>query len=226
MTVTLYHGDCLEVMPTLEENSVDAVVCDPPYGAKRPSSWRSTAERFQEIDGNDVLHAEWLGEAYRLTKDGGAIYVFTCWQMLEQWRKAINKVGYTVRSCIVWDKVVHGMSDLATCWAPQYEMILFASKGRHVLEKPRPRDVIRAQRVNPQDMVHPYEKPLSVFAPILKSIPTGCILDPFMGSGACGVECQQTKHSFTGIEKDAKYFRIAKQRIETARDQLKFDIFM
>jgi site-specific DNA-methyltransferase (adenine-specific) len=45
-----------------------------------------------------------------------------------------------------------------------------------------------------------------------------------MGSGTAGVACQQTGRNFVGIEMDAGYFEIAKQRIETERDQLRFDI--
>lgn len=217
MTFQLYHGDCLEVMPTLEAASFDAIIVDPPYGAKRPSAWRLAANRFREIEGNDTVRPEWLDEAYRLTKDGGAIYVFVCWQKMEQWRQSIERVGYRVRSCIVWDKAIHGLADLATCWAPQHEMILFASKGRHELARLRPKDVIRAQRVNAQSMVHPYEKPTDLFLPILAAIPGTTILDPFMGSGTTGVACQQTGRNFVGIEKDAGYFEIAQRRIETAQ---------
>lgn len=220
MSVTLYHGDCLEIMPTLPAQSVDAIIADPPYGAKRPSAWRLAAERFKEIEGNDAIHAEWLTEAYRLTRDGGAIYVFVCWQNMETWRQEIERAGYRVRSCIVWDKIIHGLADIATCWAPQHEMILFASKGRHELARPRPKDVIRTQRVNARSLLHPYEKPVSLFIPLIQATAGGVFLDPFMGSGTTGVACVQTGRSFVGIEKDAKYFDIAKQRIETAQPAL------
>ena len=50
------------------------------------------------------------------------------------------------------------------------------------------------------------------------------ILDPFMGSGTTGVACKNLGRNFIGIEKDDKYFEIAKARIEDSTKQLKLDI--
>lgn len=80
---TVYLGDCLEILPTLETGSISCIIADPPYEAKRPSAWRSVEKRFTEIAGNDSVHSEWLRESYRLLKDSGSLYLFTCWQTME-----------------------------------------------------------------------------------------------------------------------------------------------
>lgn len=96
-----------------------------------------------------------------------------------------------VRSAIIWDKVIHGLADLQTCYAPQYEIILFASKGRSILLGSRPKDIIRCQRLSPSKMKHPYQKPVELIVPLLRvSTQVGnTILDPFTGSGTVGVAC-------------------------------------
>jgi len=69
---------------------------------------------------------------------------------------------------------------------------------------------------------HPTQKPLDLMERIVKtsSKEGGIILDPFMGSGSTGVACINTNRNFIGIEKDDKYFEIAKSRIEKAQQDV------
>ena len=71
--------------------------------------------------------------------------------------------------------------------------------------------------------VHPTQKPVSLLETLILaySNPGETVLDNTMGSGSTGVACMNTGRNFIGIELDANYFRIAKQRIEEARSQLK-----
>lgn len=220
----LIHGDCLEVMKTIPDESVDMVLADAPYGARRPSARRKDAEQFDEISGNDGVCGAWLVGAERVLKEGGAVYVFVCWDRLGEWQEKMVEAGLRARSCIVWDKVVHGLADLRTCWAPQYEMILFAAKGRHTLRGTRPKDILTVQRVDPLKLVHPYEKPMSLISMLIKasSDKGQTVLDPFMGSGTTGVAAIKTGREFIGIEIDRGYFDIAKRRIERASQRKGF----
>ena len=65
---------------------------------------------------------------------------------------------------------------------------------------------------------HPCEKPVPILERMVNtsSKPGAVIIDPFMGSGSTGIACLNTGRNFIGIEKDDKYFSIAKKRIETA----------
>lgn len=210
----LIQADCRLVLPSLQE--VAAIITDPPFGARRPSARRSAGERFDEVNGNDAVRGDWLTDAYRITRDGGALYAFTCWDRLEEWRSEIGAVGYRVRNCIVWDKMIHGLADLETCWAPQHELVLFAAKGRHLLGDPRPKDILRVLRVAADQLVHPYQKPTGAILPLIKAStkPGDTVLDCFMGSGTTGVVCVQTGRKFIGIENDPAHFATARRRIE------------
>ena len=222
MKVTLHQGDCLEYLKTLNPSSVNAIITDPPYGARRPSARRTAEERFAEVEGNEAVDVRWLPEAFRVLVDGGAAYVFACWDRMEEWKSAMQDVGFRVRSCIVWDKGVHGLADLETCWAPQHEFILFGAKGRHVLRGRRPKDVLRVDRVPSSKLVHPYQKPVGLMEKICAS---SCdegdtVLDPYMGSGATGMACVRFGLNFIGCEVDPKHFKTAERRIEEARPTL------
>jgi site-specific DNA-methyltransferase (adenine-specific) len=226
MTHELHLGDCLELMKALPSGSVDTIITDPPYGARRPSAWRLADEQFAEIQNNDRAYIEWLSEAFRVLVDGGAAYVFTCWDKLEEWRQAMTMAGFRIRSCVVWDKAIHGLGDLKTCWGPQHELILFGAKGRHELRSPRPKDVIRVQRVNSGDLEHPYQKPVQLMEHFIRasSDKGQMVLDCFMGSGSTGLAAQALERNFIGMELNADYFAIAQRRIEAAQQQTAFNL--
>lgn len=66
---------------------------------------------------------------------------------------------------------------------------------------------------------HPCQMPVEVMLNIIGILPKGCtIIDPFMGSGTTGVACKILGYDFVGIELDAEYFEIAKNRIEEAKE--------
>lgn len=216
------HGDCLDVLRGMDAGSVDLIVTDPPFGARRPSAWRTASDRFDEIEGNSAVWAEWLSPAFDVLKDGGAAYVFTCWDKMEEWRTAMRAAGFRVRSCIVWDKCIHGLADLETCWAPQHEFILFGAKGRHELRGKRPKDVLQVPRIEPAKLVHPYQKPVRVVLPLIRasSGPGELVVDPFTGSGAVGEACSITDRRFVGVESDPTYVAIARRRIAEVNNEI------
>ena len=98
----------------------------------------------------------------------------------------------------------------------QYEIILLLNKGRKYFNGKRLSDVWYFDRISFQHQHHPNEKPIRLLEQcILKhSNESDIILDPFMGSGSTGIACLDTGRRFIGIEKDIKYFEIAKQRIQ------------
>jgi len=64
---------------------------------------------------------------------------------------------------VIWDKCVHGMGDLKKSFGPQHENIIFATKKDFALPYKRPTSVIRIQRVDPQKLRHPNEKPIKLY---------------------------------------------------------------
>jgi len=224
--VTLYHGDCLEVMRSIPEKSIDAVITDPPYGIDYQSVWRIGSERKPKIENDKRPFIWWLNEAFRVTNDKGVLLTFCDWRYQDLWKSVIEVAGYSIKSHVIWDRDWHGLGDLNGQFAPQHDIIWFATKGDFSFQNGRPKDVIRSRRLPAEDLVHPNEKPSSLMQILANSV-TGAfstILDPFMGSGTTGVACVQTGRNFIGIEIDEGYFKIAEKRIEEAKQQMRLPL--
>ena len=78
-----------------------------------------------------------------------------------------------------------------------------------------PRSVLKYSHDNSK--LHPTQKPIALMEYLIKTYTNEgeTVLDFTMGSGSTGVACVNTKRKFIGIEKDDKYFEIAKNRIES-----------
>ena len=83
-------------------------------------------------------------------------------------------------------------------------------------DKKYPKSIIEESNANQNGKVHPTQKPVPLLEYLIKTytLEGETILDNCMGSGSTGIACINTNRNFIGIEKDDKYFEIAKKRIE------------
>ncbi len=198
---TLYLGDCLEILPTLDK--VDAVITDPPYGMGFRSNHRIVAHEKIANDDNSELF-EWACSI----PVNHSRYVFCRWDGI--------KVAPMPKSCVTWVKNNWSMGDLEHEHARQTEVALFWPGDNHKFPDKRPTDVVSAPRTGNE--YHPTEKPVYLMEQFIKWT-AGTILDPFMGSGTTGVACMNLGRKFIGIEIEPKYFEIACERIDNAQRQ-------
>lgn len=194
-TATLYRGDCMEVLPTL--GRFDAVITDPPFGVGN----------FVQISGNvrgEVVTWNDSGpskEFFNLIKEKSAYRIiwganyFNCFEGA---------------GSLVWVKnqPMPNMSKAemaSTSWGNKVELI----------------NLTWTNYVNTKESSHPCERPVGLYAWCIEQVPKQpqTILDPFMGSGTTGVAAIQLGRTFTGIEREPKYFDIACKRIEQAYAQ-------
>jgi site-specific DNA-methyltransferase (adenine-specific) len=84
-----------------------------------------------------------------------------------------------------------------------------------IRDKKYPKSIIQFSNANNKDKMHPTQKPVEMIEYLIKTYTNegNTILDPTMGSGTTGVACKKLNRNFIGIEKDKKYFEIAKERI-------------
>ena len=213
--IELWQGDCLELMKNIHDGSVDLVLTDPPYGMDFQSHFRK--EMYSKIGNDKVL--DWLesyvDECFRILKDNTAVYFFCSWHNVDIFKQAIEK-KFKIKNILIWQKNNTSMGDLKGSYAPKYEMIIFAHKGRKLLNGFRYADVIQANRTG--NKVHPTEKPVELLELFIKnsSNENEVVFDGFMGSGSTGVACVNTNRHFIGVELDEGYFNIAKKRIDEA----------
>jgi len=222
MAYRLHHGDALAFMATLTDASVDAIITDPPYGIGFQSQRRKDkTQRHAPIANDATPCVAWLPDAHRVLKDDTPLVCFCRWDVQEAFRTAIEAAGFTVKSQLVWDKLGHGMGDLAGEFAPQHEIALFAVKGRYTFPGARPKTILRAPRIPGNAMVHPTEKPVGLLAHLVITLTRqgDTILDPFAGSGSTGAAALIEGRRFIGAEVHTDYHAIATSRLEAAAAQ-------
>jgi DNA modification methylase len=222
--VTLYHGDALDVLPTIPKESVDLILTDPPYGVE----WRSNnrADRFDQLLGDGASESDRdavsdiLRESVRVVGQNRHLYVFGPKDVLEG-----QKVSEVVE--LIWDKGVIGSGDVTAPWGPQHERISFCtSKFRHAGQtgnsglptRMRKGSVLKFMRPTGRKVRHPSEKPVPLLAELIESSTRrgDVVVDPFAGVGSTGVAAILTGRRAVLVELDEQWIPIAVERLRSA----------
>ena len=212
--VTLYHGDCLEILPTLADGSVDAVVTDPPYGINTKSDGMGKLNPWADLCNSSMWYAAWIRESRRVA---GALWSCLNWRSLVTFQKAACDVGWPIESLLVWHKDWIGPGGTRGL-RPSYELVAFWSNGRTIADRGLS-DVQTFKWCGHKPSGHPAEKPVGLMRFCADAVQASVILDPFTGSGTTGVACVKTGRKFIGIEIDEKYCEIAAKRIQNAESE-------
>lgn len=198
--VTLYLGDCREIIPGLPK--VDAVVMDPAYGINAARNRKSQKHGWRDYDApgwdKERTPPDLVSLAIRAGKHSivwGGNYWADILPPTSKW--------------LSWDK---GQTDFSLA---DFELAWCSFEGAA-------RRITLPRSVAMQDgKEHPTQKPVEVMRWCIEKLPYGCktILDPFMGSGTTGVAAVKLGKQFIGIEIEPKYFDIACRRILEATSQ-------
>lgn len=232
------HGDCLEEMKTLADNSVDLVLTDPPYG--------TTSCKWDSII---PLDAMW--EQLERVAKADAAFVFTASQPFTTTLIASRIKKF--KHHWIWNKVLPAgfqiakyrpmmlHEDIVVFGKPKYRPIMTAretpltTRGPSSFSESSPSagrdDTLRtyAERY-PTSIIefckdstydHPTQKPVALMEYLIKTYSNegDTVLDFTMGSGTTGVAAKRTRREFIGIELDPDYFKIASDRIRLAECQ-------
>lgn len=217
MTINILNGDCSEVLKTLETNSVDAFVTDPPYGIGK------IYEGKKEKASTPEQYWEWLGPIYnegmRCLKPGG---FFAIWQSCQYMRYFWDWFGNDIRIyCAAKNFTQLRKIPINYGYDP---VVMFYKTGAEPLRPEKPRRNIDYFVANTAAMVsdtsrperqHPYPRPIDQVREIIQNfvVPGGVVLDPFVGSGTTAIACVLEARSCIGIEIEPKYLEIINTRL-------------
>ncbi len=236
MSYQLFHGDCLDILPTLPDKSVEAIITDLPYG--------TTACKWDSIIPFEPMWAQ----IKRVLKPRGA-FVTTASQPFTSKLVMSNLEWFKYEW--VWEKEqgtnfldarrkpykVHEnilvFADGQTVYNPQCTSGKPYTNGKHmgseVYGKFNDKQELKThgrfprsiQKFNRSVGLHPTQKPTELFSYLIRTYtnPGETVLDFCMGSGTTGVSCAETGRNFIGIEKHEDYFEIAQRRIKEATAQ-------
>ena len=211
-----YLGDCLEILPTLEAGSVDAVVTDPPYflPASHYCTRSLSARSLSDLSMLEYFYRAVFAAIHHVLLPSGFAYVFCDGQSYPVFFLQAYPHFRRVRP-IVWDKQT---SINGYAWRHQHELILFCEGVDSPPVKTGDGDVLQCRAVPVAKRLHAAQKPVSLLRRLIaKTTPEGgTVLDPFMGSGSTAEAAMSLGYNFVGIESDPNYFDIACQRIADA----------
>lgn len=221
-TTTVWFGRAEDVCQTLETESVDLVVTDPPYGIEYRSGQRSV--RFEPIAGDtpadrDAI-AQVMSECVRVIGQDRHLYVFGPTDILET-----LKVGRPVE--LIWDKTLMSGGSLTAPYGTQHERISFCvSKHRHagragVTTLPariRKGSILRYPRPTGRKVRHPTEKPVGLLRELIESSSRQgeVVFDPYAGIGSTGVAAALSARRSILVECHQPYVELAVERIKNA----------
>lgn len=214
---TIYHGDALEILPTLRPASVQAVVTDPPYviGAVSAGNMASKAGGWGDMMNSAMWFSAWYRQVDRVLHSSGSFWSFCNWRSLPVVMRAALDASLPITSVMVWDKEWIGPGG-SQGLRPAYEMCaLLAQPGFAIADRGTP-DVWRHKVGSYKEHGHPAEKPEGLVRRIIQTCempPGSLVVDPFMGSGTTAVAAMITGHRFVGIEFEERWCEVAASRL-------------
>ena len=206
--ITLYRGDCLDILPTL--TGVEAVITDPPYGI----GWDTDYTRFSSgfnVPGtaHKAIHSDEEKFDPRPFLMGLPTVLFGA---------NFYADALPVGTWLVWDKRFPNgkafLSDAELAW-------MRGGKGVYIYSETS-QGFVRSEPIQ-----HPTQKPVGVMAWCMeraKVASAALVLDPFMGSGTTGIACIRTGRRFIGIEIDPAHYATACRRIDNELQQMTLPI--
>lgn len=222
--VTLWHGDCRDVLPTFAAESVDLVLTDPPYGVDWTGTLRRKSSPLGRIAGDDgsLNVPEILALALHVLRRNRHLYAFGRYDLTGL------RIGGVAE--LIWDKMIPGPAGPPP-WQHQHEYITFTSRvyipscrargDGNGAARLRRGSVLRFKRANGVGAQrHPTEKPVPLLRELIESSSRfgETVLDPFVGSGSTLHAAVLEGRAAIGIEIEERYCEIAARRLDTLFD--------
>ena len=234
--IKLIHGDCLDVMSKIPNNSIDLIVVDPPYKITARGNGGNSGGMFQKksvnngkvFKVNDLEIEDWLPMMWNLLKDKSHCYIMTNNKNITNYLKAIDEMYFNddkkqkfhfIKN-LIW---VKNNKIMGQTYMSQFEYIIMLRKGGHKrINNCGESDVLYVENKKLKDennkTIHDTEKPVDLMKILIEnsSQEGDLVMDFAMGIGATGIACKELKRKFLGIEIDENYFNIAKERMHKA----------
>ena len=226
--IDLRHGDCLEVMKDIPDNSIDLIVTDPPYNVSatndggtinKVKKLNKSLKDLVETNITNGYDIETLGEEFMRVMKEPNIYLWCNKTQIPEYFKFYVEKYKCKFDILCWHKN-NALPTYSNKYLSDTEYLLYFRKGKgkcfpKSYEDAKTYYIAPINHKDKKKYKHPTIKPLDITEKVIKnsSKENDIILDPFMGSGTTGVACKQLNRNFIGIELLEEYYNIAKERI-------------
>lgn len=237
--INLLHGDCLELMKNIPDKSIDMVLTDPPYGTTAckwdvvipfEPMWNELKRITKENGAICLFGSEPFSSHLRMSNLKMFKYDWV-WDKIKPVGAHVSKIRplqSTELVSVFGDRKIYYAPQMTKRDKPRIGGKSYAEKneimGYLIKDKERknkiyiekfPTNLLKFSNADNSSRFHPTQKPVPLLEYLIKTytLEGETVLDFTMGSGSTGVACKNLNRNFIGIEKDEKYFDIAKQRI-------------
>jgi len=242
---TILEGDCVAAMAALPAGSIDLIFADPPYnlqlGAclRRPEGGKVAGvddawDRFASFADYDAFTRAWLGEARRLLKPDGALWVIGSYHNIFRIGAALQDLGFWLLNDVVWLKTNPMPNFLGRRFTNAHETLIWAARAEgsrptfnyHAMKALNDDQQMRSDWTIPlcggperlregKVKAHPTQKPEALLHRVLVATTKAgeVVLDPFFGTGTTGAVAKLLGRKFIGIEREPAYVALARDRI-------------
>ncbi len=210
---TVHFKDCISGMKEMPEECVDLVIADPPFGidfdGKSGAYNRDDSlvvSGYEEIDEDYVAFSEsWIGEAARLLKDSGSMYIFSGWNNLEYVLRGARLAGLHLLNHLIWQYQFGVFTKRKFVSSHYHILLLVKNEDNYFFNKLEnyPQDVWRLKRsYRAGKSKNSTKLPLKVVQKCIdySSSPGQIVLDPFIGNGTTAVAARGALRHFIGYE--------------------------
>lgn len=210
----IYNMDCLLGMQSIEDNSIDLLLTDPPYNISQKSNFHTMGRKgvdFGEWD-KGFNQEEWLYVALDKVKKGGSVIIFNDWKNIGVMKDVLEEKGFVLKELIQWKKTNPMPRNRDRLYVTSCEFAIWAVKGKGWTFN-RQRDtyentIFEYPLVSHKQRIHPTQKKYELISDLLKihSNEGDLVLDPFMGSGTTAKCCKDLNRKYIGFELNKEYY--------------------
>lgn len=238
----IIHGDCLDIIKGIPDNSVDITFADPPFNLRK---------KYNGYNDHKELHVyldwcqQWIYQMVRITKPTGSIFIHNIPKWLTYYASFLNEVAY-FKHWIAWDAPT---APMGKSLQPSHYGILYYAKDIkknkfYEIRYPHKRcrkcnylikdyggkkvglhpfgplvsdiwtDIHRIKHNKYRDK-HPCQLPIHLLERIIlmSTDESDVVLDPFMGTGTTAIAAKRLGRKFVGIDIDEEYVIVTKNKL-------------
>lgn len=224
------NQSCFELLASLENETIDLVLIDPPYDISRPTNFQSGEETGKDTDRFRISmdFGEWdknftgleiaIRECFRVLKNGGTMICFYDLWKIETLKSYLEAAGFVQIRFIEWIKTnpVPINSKINYLTNSREVAVLGVKKSKPTFHSEYDNGIYQYPICQDKGRFHPTQKPLALIADLINkhSNEGEIVLDCFAGSCTTGVAAVLNNRQFIGCELDAEYYEKAVQRLK------------